>query len=201
LSSTRFLLLRHAAHDLAGRALAGRMPGLGINAAGRAQAQALVAPLAALGIDAVYCSPQQRTRETAAPLAAHLGLPIGIAPGFDEIDFGDWTGRGFEELRASHGAAWTQWVERRSQATPPGGEPFADVPRRACAELDALRLRHPGATVLIVSHADVIKAVLAAHLGMSLDALERFDVECAGLSVIDAGEGWSRVQRINAALA
>ena len=197
----RLLLVRHAAHDLAGRALAGRMPGLSINAQGREQAQALASGLSSEGIAAIYSSPQPRARETVAPLAARLGLAVEIAPEFDEIDFGDWTGRSFDEVRDHDPAAWQRWVDRRSTATPPGGEAFADMQRRALAGVERLQGLHPEQTVLVASHGDVIKAVLAGVLGLSLDHLERFDIACASLSVLQAGSGWAQVERINQPLA
>lgn len=197
---TRLLLLRHAAHDLAGKALAGRMPGLGLNAAGRQQAEAIVAPLRRHGPQVVCSSPQQRTRETAAPLAQSLGLQVEIAAEFDEVDFGTWTGLDFASAQALDPQAWDTWVHRRSAATPPGGEPFAEVARRTAAGLQRLRLAHPEQTVLVVSHADVIKATLAGVLGLSLDRLECFEIACASLSIIDAGDGWAQVKLVNGAL-
>ncbi|MEJ7928931.1 histidine phosphatase family protein [Ramlibacter sp. AN1015] len=212
---TRFLLLRHAAHDLAGRAFAGRLPGLGLNALGTAQARALAEAFAAargggkgvpegggcnpstLPLDGIYSSPQPRTLQTAQPIAERLGLSVGLAPEFDEIDFGAWTGQAFEALRVQEPQAWARWCDRRSQATPPGGEPFAQVPLRAAAGLARLAAAHPGQNLLLVSHADVIRAVLAAHLGIPLDELERFEIGCASVSVLDWEPGWSRVRLVN----
>jgi probable phosphoglycerate mutase len=196
---TRLLLLRHAAHDLAGRALAGRLPGLALNTRGREQAAALGPALRDRGIAAIYSSPQLRTRQTAEPVGRELKVLVAIDPDFDEVDFGEWTGKSLEEVRNA-GAPWREWVERRSRATPPGGEPFAQVQQRACAGAERLRLRHPEATVLVVSHADVIKAVLATHLRVGLDDLERFEIGCASLSVLDLGEGWSQVKLVNGTL-
>ena len=188
---TTLLLVRHAAHDWLGRGIPGRLPGVLLNAEGRAQAQALAQWLAHTGIDAIYSSPQQRARETAAPLAARLRLPLEIAKEFDEIDFGEWTGRSFSELERDDAACWCQWVAQRSVAQPPGGEAFAQVARRAMAGLDRLRGLHPGKTVLVLSHGDVIKAAVACCLGLSLDDLERFDIEPASVSVlVSSGEGW-----------
>ena len=196
---TRLLLLRHAAHDLAGRALAGRMEGLGLNAQGLQQAGGLAQALQRHGINAIYSSPQLRTCQTAQPIAARLGMHVVLAPEFDEIDFGEWTGKSFEELRGQ-GAAWELWVRRRSEASPPGGEPFAAVQRRAAAGVERLRRRHPGETVLVVSHADVIKTVLASHLRMSLDDLEQFEIGCGSLNVVEVGDGWSLVKLVNGTL-
>lgn len=193
----RLLLLRHAAHDLAGRALAGRMAGLGLNEAGRAQAQGLARALrGGARIDVLCSSPQQRTQETAAPIGDALGLAVQVAPEFDEIDFGDWTGLPFEEVRARDAARWQQWVDHRSRACAPGGEAFAQVARRVQSGMERLHGEYPQGTVLVVSHADVIKAAVALHLGLSLDLLERFEVGCGTVSVLEMGQGWSKVVRV-----
>jgi probable phosphoglycerate mutase len=193
---TRLVLVRHGAHDLAGVALAGRLPRVVLNAEGRAQADALANALACAGIHALYSSPQPRTRETAAAIAQRLQLAVQDAPEFDEIDFGEWTGRNLNALSADS-PGWREWVERRATATPPGGEPFAKVRQRVLQGAERLRRAHPADTVLVVSHADVIKALIATHLNMSLNDLERFDIECATLSVIDMGEGWAKVRCVN----
>lgn len=195
--STRVLLLRHASHDLAGRALAGRMPGLGLNAAGHAQAARLADWARGASIDAIHVTPQPRTRQTAEPLAEALQLPLQVAPEFDEIEFGEWAGRSFQELHQTDAQRWRQWCDQRSQATPPGGEPFVQVAQRVQAGLSRLLREHPGQQVLVVSHADVIKAAIATQLGLSLDALERFEIGCGSLSALEVGEGWSKLVLLN----
>jgi broad specificity phosphatase PhoE len=192
---TRFLLVRHGDHDLLGRALAGRAP-VCLNERGRVQAAQLVQRLAATPPHAIYCSPQLRARETAEPLAARAGLPMQVDPAFDEIDFGRWTGLSFERLR-DEGESWRTWVERRSIACPPGGEPFAMACQRAMAGIERLQRLHPEETLLLVSHGDIVKAILASFLGMSLDHLQRFEIEPASLSVVLAGAGWYQVKLVN----
>ena len=193
---TTFLLARHAAHDWLGRGFAGRMPAVALNEAGRAQALELVVRLEGVAIDAIYCSPQPRTQQTAAPLARARGLAIAIDPGWDEVDLGAWQGRTFDDVRGD--PAWTQWLEQRSSACPPGGEPFVGVAQRASEALRRLARRHPGQHVLVVSHGDVIKAAIASSIGLSLDRLESFDIAPASISVLAQGESWARLHLLNA---
>jgi broad specificity phosphatase PhoE len=193
---TTFLLVRHAAHDLLGKVLAGRGGGLGLNELGRRQAQELVGRLAETRIGAIYCSPQQRAQETAAPLAAQRGIAIGTEQAFDEIDFGEWTGLPFERLR-EQGEAWRLWVEQKSIARPPGGEAFANARRRAVGGVERLLAVHPDETVVVVSHGDILKSILATVLGISLDHLQRFDLAPASLSVIAMGAEWAQVKLVN----
>src|SRR5687767_1544713 len=88
---TRFLLIRHATTDTVGKRLAGRLPGVSLNEAGRAQAQQLAARLAGLPVAAIYSSPLERAVETARPLAQGLQLETAVCEAFLELDFGEWT--------------------------------------------------------------------------------------------------------------
>lgn len=192
-----FLLVRHGAHDWLGRGLAGRLPDVSLNAQGWLQAESLVERLQGRDIAAIYSSPQPRAQETVAPLAGRRRLPIRVLEAFDEVDFGEWTGREFDWLARHDGERWLQWCLHRSQARPPGGEPFEQVRRRAVAALHELGLRYPDGAVLIASHGDVIKAVIATTLQMSLDDLECFDIEPASVSVLQLGAGWQKVRMVN----
>ena len=194
---TSIVLLRHAAHDWLGRGLAGRLPGVGLSTAGQAQARALVRRLQDQPLAAIHSSPQQRTLETVEPLARQRGLAVQVDAAFDEIDFGAWTGLRFDEVRLQ-AEAWKHWVERRGSAQPPGGEPFAAVAERAMAGLHRLAARHPGQQVLVASHGDVVKAIVATVLGLSLDHLERFVVAPASVSIVVVEPAWAQLQLLNA---
>lgn len=196
---TTFLLVRHAAHDWLGRGLAGRLGNVSLNAQGWLQAEALVGRLDGRPIHAIYSSPQPRTTQTVAALAGRRRLKVQVMPAFDEIDFGDWTGRDFASLEGD--PQWRDWNEHRGSALVPGGEAFAQVQQRAVQGIEQLRQRHPERTVLVVSHADVIKAIAATALGMSLDLLERFEIAPASLSVLEAGDGWVQVKLLNSLAA
>lgn len=193
---TTFLLVRHGSHDWLARGLAGRQPGVSLNAEGWLQAEALVGRLDGRDIAAIVSSPQPRARETVAPLAGRRRLPVHLLDAFDEVDFGAWTGLDFEALQRE-GERWRQWCEHRSQAQPPGGERIAQVQRRALGGLDHLRERYPAGTVLIASHGDVVKAAIAGVLGISLDDLERFEIAPASISIVEAGERWRQVRLVN----
>jgi len=193
---TTFLLMRHAAHDWLGRGFAGRQPDVHLNAKGREQAQEIVQRLAAFPIDAIYCSPQPRTHETAGPVAQARGIAIRTEAAIDEVDLGDWEGRTFDEVREQE--TWQHWCARRGSAQPPGGEPFAGVAQRGYEGLQRLARAHPDQHVLVVSHGDPLKAMIATCLGLSLDNLEQFDIAPASLSILAMGEGWSKLYLLNA---
>jgi broad specificity phosphatase PhoE len=189
-------MVRHAAHDWIGRGVAGRMP-VGLNDQGSRQAKELIARLEHRPPHVIYCSPMQRTQETAAPLAQALGMTVVTDPELAEIDFGEWTGRSFEELDRDDHERWRVWCERKSEGGAPGGEQFVDVQRRIMTRLEHLRRLHPSETVLLFSHGDVIKSALAGYLGLPLDHVERFEIAPASVSIVETGTDWYQVKLVN----
>ena len=113
----------------------------------------------------------------------------------DEIDFGDWTGRTFREL--ANDPHWQTWVDRRSIARPPNGESLREVQLRIVGCLTGLTAAYPEQTIVLVSHADVLKAALAHYLRSSLDELERFDLAPGSVTIVAAGAGWAQVRLVN----
>ena len=105
---------------------------------------------------------------------------------FNEVDFGDWTGKSFEELE--HDQRWRRFNSQRGVAKipngVPGGELFLDVQARVVAELNRLTEQHSEQNVAIVSHADVIKAAVGYVAGTPIDLLQRFEISPASVSII-----------------
>ena len=192
---TVFHLLRHGEHILRGRVLAGRTPGVGLSAHGRAEIAVVADRLAEENIEALYSSPLQRTRETAEIVSQRLDLPIQYREDILELDFGEWTGWTFDAVRADK--RWKPWSSCRSIATVPGGESMRQVQERAVTALCELRAAHPDGTVLIVSHGDVIRAALLFALGMPLDLFSRIEVGLASLSTIQIADSNIRVIGLN----
>lgn len=179
---TTLFLIRHAHHDWLGRALAGWTPGIHLNEAGRAAAAALAHHLSSEPIAAIYTSPLERATETAQAIAAPHGFAPRVSRALGEIDFGAWTGHVFSDLDGR--ADWRLWNERRTHAVPPGGETILHVQERILGELARLRALHPDQTIVVVSHGDVLKAVLLGVIEGSLDRMSRIDLDPASISVL-----------------
>lgn len=194
---TLLLLARHAAHEEAGRLLSGRTDAAPLTAEGRAQAARLARRLQRERPVALHASPRRRAAETAALLAPVLGLDPRTEALLDEIAFGTWEGRAFAEL--DQDPAWQSWNRQRATARAPAGESMQDVLCRVLRWTEALPLRHPDAAIVAVSHADVIKAALCAHLGLTLDAHWRLEVAPGSLSAIELWPGGGRVRLMNEA--
>jgi broad specificity phosphatase PhoE len=193
--ATTFHLIRHAEYALTGQVLGGRAPGHALTDRGRAQAERLADALAERPLAAVVSSPLERAQETALPIAAALNLELGIDPGFHEIDFGDWTGLPFELLDDQ--PAWRAWNRFRSMVVPPNGEGMAAAQVRALAALGALRAAHPDGEVAVVSHGDIVKAVLAHALGTPLDMMRRIEISPGSRSVLVLYDEDARVDAVN----
>ena len=170
---TDFCLVRHGSYALLDTALGGRADHL-LNQQGRAEAVHVGRVLANRKPIAVVSSPVARARETAVQIAAVVGQPVVLEPGFAEVDFGAWTGTSFSALASD--TAWREWNTFRSTARVPGGEAMLTVQARAIAAMLRLAEVWPVGEVIIVSHADVIKAVLAHFLGSPLDLLRRMEI-------------------------
>jgi broad specificity phosphatase PhoE len=192
---TVFHLVRHGEHVLRGRVLAGRTPGIGLSAVGRAEIAAVADRLTEEKIEALYSSPLQRTRETAEILARRLDLPVRCREDLLELDFGEWTGLTFDEVRADE--RWRLWSTCRSIASVPGGESMREVQERVVKALFDLRQTHRDGTVLAVSHGDVIRAALLFALGMPLDFYSRIEVGLASLNTIQIDDHGIRVLAVN----
>ncbi|GJD49155.1 Adenosylcobalamin/alpha-ribazole phosphatase [Methylobacterium crusticola] len=197
--ATTFFLVRHAAHDRLDRILCGRMPGVVLGAEGRAQAEALAGRLAGERLDAVYAGPLERAQETAAPIAARAGLEPRTLAAIDELDFGAWAGRPFAALHGD--PAWGYWNSARHVTRPPGGETVLEAQVRALLGLEALRRSHGAARLALVSHSEVIKLIVAHALGLPADAMQRFEISPASVSVLVLGDWGAKIESLNERVA
>ncbi|MEZ5140208.1 MAG: MSMEG_4193 family putative phosphomutase [Acidimicrobiales bacterium] len=182
-TSTLLLLVRHGQTPTTGATLPGRAKGLHLADHGRIQAGAAAARIAGLkDVAAIYASPLERTRETAAPIAKALGLKVQTERGLLECDFGDWTGAKLAELRKK--PEWQTVQRYPSGFRFPGGESFSEMQQRMVSTLDRLAAAHRGKAVVAVSHADPIKAAVAHALGTHLDLFQRIVVSPCSVSAI-----------------
>lgn len=190
------MLVRHAAHSHLGSVLSGRIPGVALSSEGLSQADRLARRCAGVTIDGLHSSPVQRARETAFAIAAgREGLEIEPVPELDELDFGDWAGRSFVEL--AEDPQWHDWNGARATAITPGGESMAQAQARAWAHIAKTAAARPGQTIVMVTHCDIIRAVVAHVLGLSLDHILRFDIDPASVSRLAVGPWGAKILTLN----
>jgi probable phosphoglycerate mutase len=198
---TVVLLVRHGTTPTTGKVLPGRAPGLHLSDQGLAQADAVAERIGALTAKehgapvAVYASPLERTSETARPIARALGLRVRSDRGLLECDFGDWTGKKLTDLAKK--PEWSTVQRNPSGFRFPGGESFLEMQARMASALARLVALHPGRTVVAVSHADPIKAVVAQAAGTPLDLFQRLTVAPCSVSAIAYTRGGPVVLTVN----
>jgi probable phosphoglycerate mutase len=194
---TLVLLVRHGLTPTTGTKLPGRAPGLHLSDAGRQQAETVAGRIAPLGkVAAVYASPLERAKETAAPIARATGNRVRTMAGLHECDFGDWTGKNLSVLYKKK--EWKQVQRNPSGFRFPNGESFSEMQVRITDALAGLRDRHPGQRVVAVSHADPIKAAVAHAMGTHLDLFQRVVVSPCSVSAIALTDDGPLVLAVNA---
>ncbi|MFI9610497.1 bifunctional RNase H/acid phosphatase [Streptomyces sp. NPDC052023] len=182
-----FVLLRHGETPLTPEK---RFSGSGgsdpsLSDIGREQAERVALALARRGtIQAVVASPLARTRETAAIVAARLGLEVGIDDGLRETDFGAWEGLTFAEVHQRHPDDLSAWLGSPDAEPTGGGESFAATATRIAATRDKLIAAYAGRTVLLVTHVTPVKTLVRLALGAPPESLFRMELSAASLSVV-----------------
>lgn len=193
---TTVLLVRHGQTPTTGAILPGRTPGLHLADTGTAQAERAAARIAELSnVGAIYASPMERTQDTAAPIAKATKLRIRTRAGLNECDFGEWTGKKLSDLRKKK--EWEAVQKFPSGFRFPGGESFAEMQARVYGTVTELAAQHPGETIVAVSHADCIKAVVAQAMGTHLDLFQRIVVSPCSISAIVITSGGPIVLAVN----
>lgn len=193
-SSTRLLLVRH------GETVANReMRYIGdrddlLTERGRRQAEQLAEALRSLPVTTVYSSPRRRTHDTAQPIAAAHALPVMIADELRENSFGNWEGLSRDEVLSyspEYAASLHAW-EANPTLGPPGGESIASMTTRVDTFAAMACDRHPGQTIILVSHVGPIKALIALTLGVAPVVAQHMFLDPATISVVD----WAGEQRV-----
>ncbi|MBW3665395.1 MAG: histidine phosphatase family protein [Actinobacteria bacterium] len=179
---TTVVFVRHAVTATTGKRLYGQSSGHHLNDHGRRQADALAERLIESGPAAVYSSPLERAQQTARPIARAAGLRVRTRKGLIEPDVGEWTNRALAQLRRRKD--WRLVQRAPSRFRFPGGESFRHLQQRAADEVEGLVREHGDDTIVCVSHADTIKAVVAHYIGLHLDHLQRLEVSPASLTTL-----------------
>jgi probable phosphoglycerate mutase len=194
---TIVFLVRHGENDwVKMNRLAGWLPGVHLNENGRKQAQDAGVRLAPQPITAIYSSPVTRCMETAEIIANYFQLPVIVNDEFGETRYGDWEGKKVKKLAKKPEWQIVRFFPSRNRF--PAGEALREVQFRAVQALEKVSEQHESEAVVVVSHADVIKLVLAHYLGVHIDLFQRIAVSPASVSVLVLSDkGPVNVLRVN----
>lgn len=191
---TTFYLIRHG-NTTAGSKISGRDRGYHLSENGQQQAKNLGERLANVKFEAIYCSPMERTMETAKAVAEKHNLEPQVLEKIIEVDFGDWTGKTFDELEKDQ--KWKLFHIFRSGTRAPNGEHMIEIQMRMVTEIERLRQLHPDGTVAIVSHGDPIRTAIVYYAGMPMDFMLRLNISTASVSIITVDDWGPQIQCIN----
>lgn len=194
--ATLILLVRHGVTPTTGQVLPGRAPGLHLSEAGEKQASGVAERLEGLPLAAIYTSPLERARETAAPTAEQFGLTPTVVDGLQECDFGEWTGAKLTELTKL--PEWQTVQKEPSAFRFPDGESFPEMQDRMVTTLEGLAQGHRGEVIACFSHADPIKTAVAHLGGTALDSFQSINVAPASVSVAEfSADGSTSMRKTN----
>ena len=196
---TTFLLIRHAAHDAVDLRLVGRLPGFELGEFGRAQAERLAARLGAANLETVCSSPRTRAQQTAQAIGAQANLPVETVDDLDEVDFGRWSGRLFSQLNDD--PSWEAWNRNRAAAATDGGERIIDIQKRICGVIERFGASAQRGAIALVSHAEVIKAAVCRYLGLSFEAVFRFEIAPASITTLELDASGAKLIALNERIA
>jgi ribonuclease H / adenosylcobalamin/alpha-ribazole phosphatase len=191
------MLVRHATCAQMDDVLLGRSLDLPLDERGEGQARALSRRLQVHWPFTLESSPRRRARHTAGIIAAPRDLPVRIVPQMDEVDFGNWSGRSFAALAAD--PQWRRWNRYRSVSRTPAGDCIRDVQLRALKHFESLQAQ--GGTVVIVTHAEVIRAIALLAMGASIDEYTKVDIAPASVTAINVNGSDLRLDCLNQQVA
>jgi alpha-ribazole phosphatase/probable phosphoglycerate mutase len=194
---TNVWLIRHAEPDASVHGLCYGSLDVPLSVTGREQAAQLAERLRAEPLAAIYSSPRVRATQTAEAVAAPHGLTTCVCPAFREIDFGDFEGRPYDEIAASHPAIYRRWMESPTEVQFPTGESFAQMRERVLGAYRPLLATHEAHSIAIVTHGGVVRIVLADVLGIPPRNIFRIAQRYAALNRIRYASECPSVELVN----
>jgi len=194
---TRFWIIRHGALVEDARNRCYGSLDFSLSDTGRAQMARAAEYLATEPISAIYTSSLNRAFESARIVAARTGCAIHATPELSEMNFGDLEGLSYDEIAARHPDLYRQWMEFPTETLFPNGESFLQMRDRVLRAFDRIRHQHEGETIAFVTHAGVIRILIAWALNMPDNCLFRLAQEHAALNLLTLTDGLPIVQLLN----
>ena len=165
--------------------------------AGLRQSEAAAAALSGVAISAVFASPLERARTSAEAVAKPHRVAVQIMPAFRELGFGAWEGRTRAEVEAAEPSLYDVWRTAPDRFAAPGGESLPTVAKRVAEGIETLRADHDGESVVLVTHAVVIRLIVLDGLGLGPARLWSIDASPAGITELEYRDDWVTVHRMN----
>ncbi|MSU59934.1 MAG: histidine phosphatase family protein [Pedosphaera sp.] len=196
-STTRLLLIRHAEVEARYQHVFGGTIDMDISPRGHEQAAALAKFLERKPFDALYASPMKRVQQTLAPLLRNGAPAPVILPNLHEVDFGVWTGHGYEAVREKFGVSAFTWLDQLEHGTIANAENVVTYRARINGCLQEILTAHTGQTVAVFCHGGVIRMLLSLLLHLPLPKTDAFQIDYASVSEVSIGPDRTRIELLN----
>ncbi|MDB6111519.1 MAG: alpha-ribazole phosphatase [Pedosphaera sp.] len=198
IAATSLFLLRHAEVEARYQRIFGGRIDMDLSPRGHEQAAVLASYLQSKRFDAIYASPMKRVQQTLAPLVNGGGAySPAIMPGLREVDFGDWTGLGWEQVHAKFNVSAFKWLQQLEQSAIPNAESGETFRARVEPCLQEILRAHPGQSVAIACHGGTIRMILSILLELPLFKMANFEIEYASLTEVLHSPEKTEVQLLN----
>lgn len=194
---TRLLLIRHAEVEVKYQRIFGGRIDMNLSPRGKRMAMTLANYLKSKTIDAIYASPMKRVQQTIAPTLRRHKLPQTIQTDLREIDFGQWTGLGWQAVSDQFGFQVHQWLEQIEHHGVPNGERGSVFRARVEPCVRQIISAHPGKNVAVFCHGGVIRMILSILLELPLPKTNSFEIEYASITQVALHPHMAEIELLN----
>jgi broad specificity phosphatase PhoE len=196
-SPTRLFLLRHAEVDTRYHRTFGGRIDMDLSPRGQEQANALAKYLKSRNFTAIYASPMKRVEQTLLPTLADRATTPVILPGLREVDFGDWTGLTWEQVKEKFDHSAYDWLNQLELDAIPNAESGKTFRARVEPCVQQILRDHPGQSVAVACHGGTIRMILSIMLGLPFSQMALFEIEYASLSEIQCSPHKTEIHLLN----
>jgi len=196
-ADTRLWLIRHAEVEARYQGVFGGQIDMELSPRGHQQAAALARYLRSKTINAIYASPMKRVQQTLAPFLKNGAPAQTILSGLQEVDFGDWSGYTWTEVREKFGVHPYDWLDEIELGAVPNGENGVQFRARVEACLFKIIRRHPGEMVAIFTHGGVIRMMLSILLDLPLPKTNSFEIEYTSVTQVALHTELNEIELLN----
>ncbi|MBC8003233.1 MAG: histidine phosphatase family protein [Opitutaceae bacterium] len=197
-STTRLLLVRHGeVENRYHRVFGGSQIDMSLSERGHEQARHLAEFLDRESLDAIYASPMKRALQTLAPMNTKRGHIPEIVHHLQEVNFGDWTGLSWDEVRSRFDVSAYHWLDLLDQAAIPNAESGKQFRARIEPAMKDILAAQKGKTVAIICHGGVIRMILSILLDLPLPKTSSFEIDYASVTTLSVASNKTEVKLLN----